>query len=91
MPSCRRCGRELKQTELSISNWTEVSKKAFYTCMSCGGNWLYSKELNCPVLIDDTNIGRSSRGGKKSQFKHAGSAAVARSSPRSKAKAALKP
>jgi hypothetical protein len=90
MPSCRRCGRELKQTELSISNWTEVSKKTFYTCMSCGGNWLYSKNLNCPVLIDEGNIGRSPRGGKKSQFKHVGSVAGPRTRSRSKAKGMVK-
>jgi len=56
MPACRRCGKELRQTELSTINWTEVKKKTFYSCMNCGGNWLYSKELNCPILIDSRNI-----------------------------------
>ena len=87
MPTCRRCGRDLTQTELSISNWTEVSKKTFYSCIKCGGNWLYSKDLNCPILIDTKNIEGRTAVGKKSQFRHSRSLRQAKTTDKAKAKA----
>jgi len=39
-----------------VTNWTTITKKVFYSCNHCGAIWLYSKGLNCPVLIDVRNI-----------------------------------
>ena len=56
MPDCRRCGKNLVPADVRIQNWSRIQRKDFYSCQHCGGIWLYSKSLNCPILVDPRNV-----------------------------------